>query len=74
MIVIWTMFLTFLVAQPLTAVDSRYYAELCAMSGGAQVHIGGNFGANPKEPHTARLVECKGEPPKAEPPEIKPNA
>jgi len=74
MIVIWTMFLTFLVAEPLTAVDSKYYAERCAMSGGSEVHIGGNFGANPKEPHTARLVECKGEPAEAEEPEIKHDA
>ena len=74
MIVLWTLFMTLTVAAPLTDADSRYYAERCAMSGGVAVRIGGNFEGSPKEPHTARLVECLGEPPKAEPPEIKPNA
>jgi len=76
MIVLWTLFVTFLVPQPLTAADSKYYADLCVRSGGAEVHIGGNFRASPKEAHTARLVECMGGAPKeTEPaPEFKPNA
>ena len=74
MIVLWTMFLTFLVAQPLTASDSRYYADLCRRAGGDQVRIGGNYGASPKEPHTARLVECMGKQPEPEPQEFKADA
>ena len=73
MIVLWTLFMTLTVAQPLTDADSKYYADLCRGVGGTEVHIGGNFEANPKEPHTARLVEGMGKQPKPEPQEFKPD-